>query len=98
MIAQTDLAIAIWYLHFEMKIIGSNPIGEEVRASGVFRKKDDGWKWIHYAESPKTAGVFLEDLMETQVRDDWDEFFEEAKKNKKEIWRKKREAQKAAGQ
>jgi len=91
-----DLAIAIWYLHFEMKIIGSNPIGEEVRASGVFRKKDDGWKWIHYAESPKTAAVFLEDLMETQVRDDWDECYEQAQKNKKEIWRKKREAQKKA--
>ena len=91
-----DLAIAIWYLHFEMKVIASKPIGEEVRASGVFRKKGDEWKWIHYAESPKTASVFLEDLMETQVRDDWDEFYEQAQKDKKEIWRKKREAQRAA--
>lgn len=92
-----DMAIAIWYLHFEMKVIASNPIGEEVRASGVFRKTDDGWMWIHYAESPKTAAVFLEDLMETQVRDDWDEFYEQAQKDKKEVWRKKREAQRAAG-
>jgi ketosteroid isomerase-like protein len=91
-----DLAIAIWYLHFEMKVIASNPIGEEVRASGVFRKTDDGWKWIHYAESPITAAVFLENLMETQVRDDWDEFYEQAQKNKKEIWKRKREAKKAA--
>jgi hypothetical protein len=88
-----DLAIAIWYLHFEMKIIASKPIGEEVRASGVFRKTDDGWKWIHYAESPKTAAVFLQDLMETQVRDDWDEFYEQAQQNKKEAWRRKREEQ-----
>jgi len=93
-----DLAIAIWYLHFEMKAIASNPIGEEVRASGVFRKKDDGWKWIHYAESPKTAPVFLEDLLETQVRDDWDEFYEQAIKNKKEIWKRKREQQKRSTQ
>ena len=84
-----DLAIAIWYLHFEMKVIGANPIGEEVRASGVFRKKKDGWKWIHYAESPITAGVFLENLMETQVRDDWDEFYEEAQANKKAAWKRK---------
>ena len=28
-----DLAIAIWQMHFEMKTIGSNPIGEEVRVS-----------------------------------------------------------------
>lgn len=93
-----DLAIAVWYLHFEMKVIASKPIGEEVRASGVFRKKEDGWKWIHYAESPKAAPVFLEDLMETQVRDDWDEFYEEAQQNKKEIWRRKREQQKQAAQ
>jgi ketosteroid isomerase-like protein len=93
-----DLAIAIWYLHFEMKVIASNPIGEEVRASGVFRKTDDGWKWIHYAESPVTAAVFLENLMETQVRDDWDEFYEQAQKNKKEIWKRKRAEQKAAQQ
>ena len=93
-----DLAIAIWYLHFEMKVIASNPIGENVRASAVFRKKDDGWKFIHYAESPKAAPVFLEDLMETQVRDDWDEFYEQAQQNKKEIWRRKREAQKQAAQ
>jgi hypothetical protein len=93
-----DLAIAIWYLHFEMKVIAANPIGEEVRASAVFRKKDDGWKFIHYAESPITAGVFLENLMETQVRDDWDEFFEEAQANKKAVWKAKREAQKQAAQ
>ena len=91
-----DLAVAIWYHHFEMKVIGSNPIGETVRGSGVFRKRDDGWKWIHYAESPKTAPVFLEDMMEKEVRDDWDEFYEQAVKDKKEVWRKKREAQRAA--
>jgi len=90
-----DLAIAIWYHHFEMKIIGSNPIGEDVRGSGVFRKTDAGWQWIHYAESPKTAPVFIEDLMEKEVRGDWDEFYEQALKDKKEVWRKKREAQRA---
>ena len=89
-----DLAIAIWNHFFEMKTIASKPIGEEVRGSGVFRKTDDGWKWIHYAESPKTAAVFLEDLMETQVKDDWDEFYEQAVESKKEVWRRKREAQK----
>ena len=91
-----DTAIAIWYMHFEMKVIGSNPIGEEVRASGVFRKRGDEWKWVHYAESPKTAGVFLEDLMETQVRDDWPEFYEQAKKDKRAVWERKREQAKAA--
>ena len=88
-----DLAIGIWYLHFEMKTRGSNPIGEDVRASGVFRRKGDDWYWIHYAESPKAPAVFLEDLMEKEVRDDWDEFYEEAKKRKREVNRRKREEQ-----
>lgn len=87
-----DLAIAIWYMHFEMKTIAGKPIGEDVRVSAVLRNTDAGWKYIHWAESPKTAMVYIEDLFETQVEPGWDEFYEEAKKNKKEIWRKKREA------
>lgn len=93
-----DLAIAIWNHYFEMKVIASNPIGEEVRGSGVFRKKEDGWKWIHYAESPKTAAVFLEDLMEKQVKDDWDEFFVEAQANKKAAWKRKKEEMQQQGE
>jgi len=36
--------------------------------------------------------------METQVRDDWDEFYEEAQANKKAIWKRKRAEQKKAAQ
>ena len=71
-----DLAIGIWNWHFEMKVIASHPIGEDVRVSGVFRKTDDGWRYIHYAESPKTAAVYLEDLTEKDVRPGWDEFYD----------------------
>ena len=91
-----DLAIAIWYMHFEMKTIAGKPIGEEVRVSAVLRNTDDGWKYIHWAESPKTAMVYIEDLYEKDVQPGWDEFYEEAKRNKKEIWRRKREEQKEA--
>jgi hypothetical protein len=87
-----DLAIGIWNWHFEMKTIGSNPIGEDVRVSGVFRKTADGWRYIHYAESPKTAAVFLEDLMEKEVRPGWDEFYEEAKKRKRAAIQRKQQA------
>jgi hypothetical protein len=90
-----DLAIAIWYMHFEMKVIASHPIGEDIRVSAVLRKTDDGWKYIHWAESPKSAPVYLEDLMEKSVSDDWDEFYEEARRKKAEVWRKKREQQKS---
>ena len=87
-----DLAIAVWEMHFEMKTIGSNPIGEEVRVSAVLRNTDDGWRYIHWAESPKTAMVYIEDLFEKQVAPGWDEYFEGAQQRKKEVWRKKREA------
>lgn len=81
-----DLAIAIWYMHFEMKTRGSNPIGEDVRASGVFRNTDEGWRFIHYAESPKTAMVYIEDLFEKDVEPGWDEYFEGAQKRKQAVW------------
>jgi hypothetical protein len=85
-----DLAIAVWDMHFEMKTIGSNPIGEEVRVSAVLRNTRDGWRYIHWAESPKTAMVYIEDLYEKDVAPGWDEYFEGAKQRKKEVWRRKK--------
>jgi hypothetical protein len=85
-----DLAIAIWYMHFEMKIIASNPIGEDVRVSAVLRKRGDEWKYIHWAESPKTAMVYIEDLFEKDVAPGWDEFYEQAQKDKKAVWKNKK--------
>jgi len=89
------LAIAIWEMDFEMKIIASNPFLERVRVSAVLRETDAGWKYIHWAESPQTPMVAIENLYEAQSPDDWDAFYEQAQKDKKEVWRKKREAQKA---
>jgi hypothetical protein len=86
-----DLAIAIWEMHFEMKTIGSNPIGEEVRVSAVFRNTPDGWRYIHWAESPKTAMVYIEDLYEKDVAPGWDAYFEGAQQRKKEAWDKKKQ-------
>ena len=62
-----DLAIAAWWLHFEMKIIGRKPIGEEVRVSAVLRKSARGWRYIHWAESPMTGVMYLQKLMERDV-------------------------------
>ncbi len=87
-----DLAIAVWYMHFEMKVIASKPIGEDVRVSAVLRSTPDGWRYIHWAESPKTAMVYIEDLFEKDVEPGWDEYFEGAQQRKRELWRKKKEA------
>ena len=85
-----DLAIAIWEMHFEMKTIGSNPIGEEVRVSAVLRNTQDGWRYIHWAESPQTAMVYIEGLYEKDVAPGWAEYFEGAQQRKKDVWKKKR--------
>jgi len=85
------LAIAIWEMKFEMKMIASNAIGEDVRVSAVLRQTDDGWKYIHWAESPMTAMVYIENLYEKDSSDDWDEFYEQAQQDKKDVWRRKRE-------
>jgi hypothetical protein len=51
------------------------------------------WNW-HF-ESPKTAAVFLEDLMEKEVRPGWDEFYEQAKQRKREVAKRKQQQQAA---
>ena len=62
-----DLAIAAWRMHFEMKIRGKAPIGEEVRVSAVLRRKPEGWRYIHWAESPMTALMYIEKLFQRDV-------------------------------
>ncbi len=87
-----DLAIAIWEMHFEMTVRGSNPIGEDVRVSAVLRNTPDGWRYIHWAESPKATMVYIEDLFEKGVAPGWDEYYEAAMQRKKEAWANKRQA------
>ena len=62
-----DLAIAAWNMHFEMKLIGQKPIGEEVRVSAVLRRTPEGWRYIHWAESPMTALMYIQKLYQRDV-------------------------------
>lgn len=86
-----DLAIAIWEMHFEMKVRGSNPIGEDVRVSAVLRNTPDGWRYIHWVESPKATMVYIENLFEQGVAEGWDEYYKAAMQRKKEVWQSKRQ-------
>ena len=67
-----DLAIVVWYMHFEMKMRGRLPLGEEIRMSAVLRKKPEGWRYIHWAESPLTPGAYLDRLRQKEV--DYEKF------------------------
>lgn len=61
------IAVVAWWMHFEMKIIGRPPIGEEVRVSAVLRRTPAGWRYIHWAESPMTGVMYMQKLMERDV-------------------------------
>ena len=91
-----DLAIAAWYMHFEMKMRGRPPIGEDVRVSAVMRRKPEGWRYIHWAESPMTALVYIEKLFQRDV--DHEKFAPliERSRKVKEAWRAEYEAQAAS--
>lgn len=82
-----DLAIAAWYMHFEMKIRGQLPIGENVRVSAVLRRKPEGWRYIHWAESPMTAPAYIDRLFQRDV--DHEKFTPMLERSRavKEAWR-----------
>ncbi|MDE0244429.1 MAG: nuclear transport factor 2 family protein [Gammaproteobacteria bacterium] len=91
-----DLAIAAWNMHFEMKIRGRPPIGEDVRVSAVLRKKPEGWRYIHWAESPVAPLVYIEKLFQRDV--DHEKFAPliERSRKVKEAWRAEYQSQQAS--
>ncbi len=57
-----DLAVATWNIYWQMKLRPTEAIGEKLRATGIFRKTAAGWKFIHYAEAPKSPSVYIQEL------------------------------------
>ena len=78
----SDLAFAIWDLHFEMKIKGRRPLGENIRVTGIFRKKPEGWRYIHYAEAPMASMVYIQKLFEKDVQPEFEAIHQEALKKR----------------
>ena len=62
-----DIAIAIWENRLDMDIKGRPPINDNFRANAVFRKKPEGWMFIHYAEAPMAPLPYLEHLYRKSV-------------------------------
>ena len=58
-----DLAFAKFWIRFDTKMdFLPNPIGTDARASAIFRKTDDGWKLITWAESPGSPILYVQRL------------------------------------
>ncbi len=62
-----DLAVATWFVWAEFKLGSRPPVGEHLRATGIMRKTDEGWKMVYYAESPISALAYIEDLYEAMA-------------------------------
>ena len=69
-----DIAIVTWENKLDMDIRGRPPIGDNFRANAVFRKKPEGWMFIHYAEAPLAPLPYLEHLYRRSVTPGYEDF------------------------
>ncbi|UCG72328.1 MAG: hypothetical protein JSV45_13950 [Chromatiales bacterium] len=66
-----NIAIAIWENRLDLKVRGRPAVNDNYRVNAVFRKKPDGWKFIHYAEAPMAPLTYLEHLYRKTVTPDY---------------------------
>jgi hypothetical protein len=71
-----DLALATWDIFAEMKFRWSPPLGEKLRANAILRRTDAGWRFIYYAEAPKSTMAYMQDMYENMARPEFKERFE----------------------
>lgn len=67
-IVTDELATATWRIHWNAQVIGqAKPVGGDVRVTGMFRRKRDGWRLFHYVEAPLAPIIYVRKLYEGQV-------------------------------
>lgn len=71
-----DLALATWDIFAEMKFRWSPPMGERLRANAILRKTAEGWRFIYYAEAPKSTLAYVQDMYEGQATPEFRQRFE----------------------
>ena len=65
-----DLAFAKFWIRFDTKMAFlPGPIGTDARASAIFRKTDDGWRLITWAESPTSPILYIQRLYKLHRRE-----------------------------
>ena len=58
-----DYIFAVGWVRHDMKMRGPMKAwGGDARISALFRKKEDGWKFIAYTESHKTPVIYMQEL------------------------------------
>lgn len=64
-----DLVLATWDVAAEMKFKHGQPLGEKLRANAILRKTSAGWRFIYYAEAPKSPMAYMQDLYANMASD-----------------------------
>lgn len=57
-----SIAIATWDNNLDLKVRTRPAINDDYRVNAVFRKKDDTWMFIHYAELAMAPLTYMEHL------------------------------------
>ena len=73
-----DLAFAGYWMRTDMKLVFQpKPFGSDNRVSAIFRRKPEGWRYLAYAEAFQAPNMYMNHLMEKDVPDDYQEFFDD---------------------
>jgi hypothetical protein len=73
-----DLAFAAYWMRTDMKLVFQpKPFASDNRVSAVFRRKPQGWRYLTYAEAFSAPNMYINKMMEKDVADDYQEFFDE---------------------
>lgn len=72
-----DLVLATWNVRAEMKFRYGPPVGEQLRANALLRNTIEGWRFIYYAEAPKSTMAYMQDLYANMASEEFKKRFPE---------------------
>ena len=76
-----DLAFAAYWMRTDMKLVFQpKPFASDNRVSAVFRRKPEGWRYLAYTEAFQAPNMYINHLMEKDVAEDYQTFFDEVEK------------------
>ncbi|MDP6437880.1 MAG: nuclear transport factor 2 family protein [Gammaproteobacteria bacterium] len=76
-----DLAFAAYWMRTDMKLVFQpKPFASDNRVAAVFRRKPEGWRYLAYMEAFQAPNMYINKLMEKDVADDYQQFFDEVSK------------------
>lgn len=74
-----DLAVATYHLRFDIKVRRQKPMSSWDRVMAVFRKKDDQWKLVAYAEAPMAPLTMVRRMLQDKVPEEFEAYIESQK-------------------